>query len=401
MNENLSRGGAAVPPRSSSGFDAEWPGRAGTPRALGYFLERGAEIGATEALQQARAQGCRIIGVFCSLIPEELILALNAVPVRLCAGTATTATGDLPRDTCPVVRAALERLQGGTLAGLIDGLVVPTTCDWKVQTVQRLAGRFPLWLVEAPRSPEPEALVAEFRRLAGELAKLTDFSLTARYLAAAIADVNRARAAHRRLEALRRRALPPISGCEAMLVADTYTYGDQEGWTEACETLVDELDDPEHRGPPRARVLLAGSPMIWPNFKVPRLVENTGGVVVGDDFCSRSSRLNAPDVQPASLREMLQALARRAVEPCTCGVLGPRAEQERVIAQAQELDADGVICHYLRGCAPVAANQAAVTRALREAGRPTLTIETDASEEDVEGLRTRIEAFIELLNARG
>ena len=71
-----------MPPRSSSGFDAEWPGRAGTPRALGYFLERAAEIGATEALQRARAQGRRIIGVFCSLIPEELILALADLGYR-------------------------------------------------------------------------------------------------------------------------------------------------------------------------------------------------------------------------------------------------------------------------------------------------------------------------------
>jgi benzoyl-CoA reductase/2-hydroxyglutaryl-CoA dehydratase subunit BcrC/BadD/HgdB len=98
---------------------------------------------------------------------------------------------------------------------------------------------------------------------------------------------------------------------------------------------------------------------------------------------------------------MVAALAQRAIEPCTCGVLGQRAERERVAAQARELSADGVVCHYLRGCAPVAGGQAAVVRALREAGLPALMLETDASEEDVENLRTRIEAFIELLAARG
>jgi len=401
MSDPTPRGGASAPPRFGSPSASLWLGRPGTPTPLAYFLDRAREGGAPQALQAARARGRRIIGVFCSFIAEELLLALNVVRVRLCAGLTGRPPADLPRDTCPVVRGALARLELPPLAGLLDGVVVPTTCDWKVQTVRRLMTHLPVWEVEVPRAPEPEALAAELRRLASDLGELTDFTLTARSLAEAIASVNRARVAHRRLEALRRRPRPPLSGCEAMLIADTYAYGDLPGWTEACEALVGELEQIAPSSPPRPRLLLAGSPMIWPNFKVPELVEETGGLIVGDDFCSRASRLEAPDVQPAPLRDMLRALAVRALEPCTCGVLGQRNERERVVAQARALDADGVVCHYLRGCAPVAANQAALLRALREAGVPALTIETDAGEGDVERLRTRIEAFIELLNTRG
>jgi benzoyl-CoA reductase/2-hydroxyglutaryl-CoA dehydratase subunit BcrC/BadD/HgdB len=188
-----------------------------------------------------------------------------------------------------------------------------------------------------------------------------------------------------------------------MLVADCYAYGDFEGWTAACEELALALADEttSHQARRRPRIVLSGSPVIWPNFKVPFLVESTGGVVVGDDFCSRSSRLAAPDIPPGSLGSMLSALARRALAPCTCGMIpGRRAQQEALRALVRDLDADGVVCHYLRGCTPVAATQGSLVRALRAAGVPTVTVETDASEEDVEGLRTRIEAFIEMTRQR-
>jgi benzoyl-CoA reductase/2-hydroxyglutaryl-CoA dehydratase subunit BcrC/BadD/HgdB len=326
------------------------------------------------------------------------------VPVRVCAGAAPdSGPSELPRDVCPVVQAALQRLRTGPLAERLDAVVVPTTCDWKVQAAGRIQGDLPVYRVELSRTEAPDGLAGELRRLAGELAEITDLSLTSASLLRAVALTKRARDAHRQIETLRRRALPPISGCEAMLVADCYGYGDLAGWTAACEALATALAD-ESPGEPaasRPRVVLTGSPVIWPNFKVPSLVEDTGGVVVADDFCSRSSRLAFPDLQPGSIGDMLAGLARRAIEPCTCGTI-PRTEAraQALPAQVRRLDADGVVCHYLRGCAPIAATQGAVVRALREAGVPALTVETDAGQEDIEGLRTRIEAFVEMTGKR-
>ncbi len=393
-------GGADAPPHVVSTLSLRWPGRASTPAALRYFCDRGADLGAAEALRQARASGRKVIGLFCTFIPEEIILAANAVPVRLCSGLPPTGSQALPRDVCPVVRSALDLVESGPLNGLLDAAVVPTTCDWKVQAASRLTD-VPVLRVQLPRSPDPRALADELRRTVGALAEITDFSLTAASLRRAVETVARGQAAHRRIEALRRRPQPPLSGCEAMLIADTYGYGDLAGWTQACEGLAVSLEETESSvpGSPRARIVLFGSPTIWPNYKVPHLVESSGAVVVGDDFCSRRSRLFAPEVPTGKLGDMLLALAQRAIEPCTCGVAAKAStRREALMALVAELDADGVICHYLRGCAPVAAGQTAIVSALRDAGVPALTIETDASQEDIEGLRTRIEAFVELLN---
>jgi len=400
------QGGADAPPYVVSTLSQSWPGRNGAPAALGYFHDRGAEQGALEALRGARAAGRRVIGLFCTFIPDEIVLAVNAVPVRLCSGMSPVASDDLPRDTCPVVRGALYVVQSGTLAGLLDAAVVPTSCDWKVQAVGRLADCLPVIRVQLPRSAESRALSEQFVRLGRDLEQIADFSLTATGFRQALEVTARARAAHRQLDDLRRRPLPPLSGCEAMLIADTYGYGDIEGWTAACEQLAASLAAAEPpawlgRAEPLPRIALSGSPAIWPDYKVPYLVESSGGVVVGDDFCSRRSRLRAPDVTPGSLRDMLSALARRAVEPCTCGTIAKASVRRQALLRLiGDLDADGVICHYLRGCVPVAAGEAAVASALRDAGVPSLTIETDASQEDIEGLRTRIEAFVETLGGR-
>jgi len=396
--------GADASPYVVSTLSLSWPGRDATPAAFGYFRERGAEQGAFEALRAARAAGRRVIGLFCTFIPDEIILGANAVAVRLCSGTPPVASDDLPRDACPVVRGALGGVQSSPLAGLLDAAVVPTTCDWKVQAAGRLSDRLPVVRVELPRSADPRALSEEFMRLTRELEEIADFSLSAATLRQALQLTARARAAHRQVDHLRRRPLPPISGCEAMLIADTYGYGDIEGWAEACEQLALSLGGAETSrcsagAERRPRIALHGSPMIWPNYKVPYLVEASGGVVVGDDFCSRRSRLHAPDIAPGSLRDMLSALARGAVEPCTCGAVAKAStRRQALLGLVGDLDADGVICHYLRGCVPVAAGQAVVASALREAGVPSLAIETDASQEDVEGLRTRIEAFVETLS---
>jgi benzoyl-CoA reductase/2-hydroxyglutaryl-CoA dehydratase subunit BcrC/BadD/HgdB len=393
-------GGAETPPHVKYGLFAAWPGRRETPTAFDYFADRAAEVGATEALQQARPQGRKVVGVLCTFIPEELILALNAVPVRLCGGPLSArAAAGLPRDTCPVIQAALQRLEGEPLRGLIDAVVVPRTCDWKVQAANRLPPDLPVFRVELSAADDPRALQRELRHLADAVAEVTDFSLTAPSLRDALAGTARARQAHRQLERLRGAPLPPLSGCEAMLVADAYAYGDLAGWTEACEQLATALscESPPQPEDGRPRIVLSGSPIIWPNFKVPFLVEDTGGVVVGDDFCSRASRLAFPGVEPGSVDDVLGSLARRALEPCTCGTVPVGARrQQALLAQVRSLDATGVVCHYLRGCAPVASAQASVVGALKEARVPTLVIETDAGEEDFEGLRTRIEAFIEM-----
>jgi benzoyl-CoA reductase/2-hydroxyglutaryl-CoA dehydratase subunit BcrC/BadD/HgdB len=82
-----------------------------------------------------------------------------------------------------------------------------------------------------------------------------------------------------------------------------------------------------------------------------------------------------------------------------CACFTPNRERlEHIVAMAQDLKADGVIHYGLSFCQPYAIEALKVEQALKGAGIPMLSIETDYSMEDVEQLKTRVEAFVEMLH---
>jgi benzoyl-CoA reductase/2-hydroxyglutaryl-CoA dehydratase subunit BcrC/BadD/HgdB len=93
-------------------------------------------------IQEAKAQGRKVIGTFCVFVPEELVLAADAVCVGLCAGAEIgkeAAEKILPRNTCALIKSfvgfKLSRLypyiescdlvdeSGDTLEEMLDALV--------------------------------------------------------------------------------------------------------------------------------------------------------------------------------------------------------------------------------------------------------------------------------------
>jgi benzoyl-CoA reductase/2-hydroxyglutaryl-CoA dehydratase subunit BcrC/BadD/HgdB len=81
-----------------------------------------------------------------------------------------------------------------------------------------------------------------------------------------------------------------------------------------------------------------------------------------------------------------------------CACFTPNDERlENVTALAKAVKADGVLHYSLLFCQPYSHEALKVDKALANAGIPMLSIETDYSMEDVEQLKTRVEAFMETL----
>ncbi len=385
-------------PQASVRFSCPVP-----PQAEQYFQRLLSDRGAAW-LKTARAGGKKVVGYFCTVLPQELFLAAGAVPFRLCAGAwGESAPGaPLARDSCPVVAAAWDTLRAG-LAAELEAIVVCTTCDWKTKLADLLRAQGNVFLIDLSPGRPAEEVVAEWEGLCAWLADITDVPVTRARLEQAIDLVAQAHQALRALFALRRRKPPAISGSEAMLVADALYYGDVAGWTAACRRLADALARaPRESRPARPRVLLTGAPIIWPNDKLPRLIEQAGADIVCEEFCSRLNVLYENGAPRGRLREMLLWLARRAVERCACTFSLPVGRRVALVRRAlSDFEVSGVVYHILRGCAPAAVQAAPLARALREAGVPVLELETDYSAEDVEPLRTRIESFVGMLQAPG
>jgi len=55
-------------------------------QAMDYFYELFTTDKRIKELRELKDNGVKIIGTFCNLVPEELVYAAGAIPVRLCSG---------------------------------------------------------------------------------------------------------------------------------------------------------------------------------------------------------------------------------------------------------------------------------------------------------------------------
>ena len=142
-------------------------------------------------------------------------------------------------------------------------------------------------------------------------------AITAERLAEATALVEAKRRALRRLHNARKARPVPISGLDALLVTQVAFYDDVVRFTEKVNALCDELEDRIARGEGVApadapRILVSGSPMAIPNWKLHRILEDSGAVVVGEESCT-GTRYFSPAVaeNDGTLDGQLEAIADR------------------------------------------------------------------------------------------
>ncbi|MGC8605817.1 MAG: 2-hydroxyacyl-CoA dehydratase, partial [Desulfomonilaceae bacterium] len=146
------------------------------------------------------------------------------------------------------------------------------------------------------------------------------------------------------------------------------------------------------------RILLSGCPMAVPNWKLPWIIETSGAVIVGEESCvgERGTR-NLTDDSASTLDQLMDAIVDRYFQ-VDCAIFTPNPDRlEHVKEMATAYNANGVIHYGLQFCQPYQIEAMPVEQALENSGIPALRIDTDYSMEDVEQLKTRVEAFIERL----
>jgi len=361
-----------------------------------------------QELQQARQQGRKVVGTFCVFVPEEIILAADAISVGLCAGAEfgqEQAELVLPRNTCALIKSFM----GFKLAKICpyvescDLVVGETTCDGKKKAYEILDDYAPVYVMEVPQrklAHDRQLWKQELLAFKAQVEALTGVTITAERLAGAIKIVNDKRRVLQRLNALRRHTPAPISGRDALLANQISFYEDPLRFIEMMGKLCDEVEARVARNEGVApadapRLMFAGCPMAVPNWKLPFLVETSGAVIVGEESCvgTRNTRdLVAEDGQ--TLDEMIDRLAERYLK-IDCATFTPNNERLAHIQEmAKELNVAGVIQYGLQFCDPYNIEAHRVEKSLEQAGIPSLRIETDYSMEDMEILKNRVEAFI-------
>jgi len=384
------------------------------PEGMGYFDFVMSEVHGLriKELLDEKATGRKVIGSFCVFVPEEIVRAADATLVGLCAG-ADFATDEveklLPRNTCSLIKSAFGFNLGKVCPYIesADMIVGENTCDGKKKSYETLKDIVSnLYVMDLPqmKSDEGKALLkAEYLRFKEAVEKLTGITIDAERLKKGIKIVNNKRKAIHRLSSLRKADPTPISGLDALLANQVFFYDNPVRFTESVNKICDELEARIEnskgvfpKGTPR--ILLSGCPMAVPNWKLPWIIETSGAVIVGEESCvgERGTR-NLTDDTGNTVEELMDGIVDRYFK-VDCAIFTPNPDRlEHIVEMAKTYKADGVIHYGLQFCQPYLMEAMPVEKALEAKNIPCLRIDTDYSMEDVGQLKTRVEAFVELI----
>jgi benzoyl-CoA reductase/2-hydroxyglutaryl-CoA dehydratase subunit BcrC/BadD/HgdB len=383
------------------------------PKAMTYFDEAVAvaDCKRVKELIDGKAKGKKVIGTFCIYVPEEIALAAGVTLVALCGGTQFSipyAESMFPRDICPLIKSTLGLGLGKMCPYLptIDMAVGETTCDGKKKTWEILAGMVPTYVMEVLQKKDEidrELWLKEVVLFKDKMEELSGGKVTLESLKQGIRNINRKREALSKLHSFRKESILPISGKDTLVVTQVALVDDSERFAKNVENLDKELENRVNRKvgvfPQGAkRIMIAGCPMVMPNWKIHHLVETSGGAVVCDETCTGFRYYaNLVEENAANLNELLENIADRYLQ-ISCFCFTPNQERiDKVMDLAKEYHVNGVIQYMLQYCHGYNIEAIKLEHALKEAGIPVLKLETDYSEEDVGPLKMRIEAFLERL----
>lgn len=362
-------------------------------------------------LVEFRKDGGKVFGTFCTFVPDEVIFAAGGIATGLCAGSQFWVPGGekyLPANTCPLIKAMLGARFEKTCPfyRLADMYIGENTCDGKKKAYEILGTDIPIHVMDLPQMKRPKDIdkwADEIKDLLAVVEETTGNKVTAESLAEWIKVINLKRAALERLYTLRKNDNSPISGTDSLLISQIAYYDDPKRFTQMLNVLCDELEtrvsNDVNVAPGAKRIIISGTPMAIPNWKMHNIVETSGAVVVCEETCTGTRYFeNYVDESGKTIDEMIHNIADRYMK-INCACFTPNEGRfDDLIRLAKEYKADGVIDVNLKFCQTYDIEGYTLEQRLNEAGIKVLGLETDYTDTDTSQLKTRVEAFIETLD---
>lgn len=356
--------------------------------------------------QQAKAEGRKIIGIYCEFTPRELILAAGAVPICLCGGTQSTistAEEDLPNNLCPLIKSSYGYIKQESCPffEMADAVVAETTCDGKKKMYELLADRKPLHILELPQKPDQQQAylhwLSEIEQLRSFLEKLCDTKISDAKLRDNIRLMNAERQLRQQVYAYGSYIPPYIKGTESSLLSGRIAA--MPGEEAAYRLLLAELQQRRQNGQVVAtsdapRVLVTGVPMVTGAHKLLEIIEQAGGVVVAQENCTAIKPVYEliDEAHPP-----LEAIARKYFNlPCSC--MTPNHRRLQLLDELIEFYKPQVVIDLIwQACHTYNVESLLVKKHVTSKhGLSFLKIETDYSPSDSQQIALRVQALLEL-----
>ena len=355
----------------------------------------------------------KIIGYYCTYIPEELLHAANLFPFRIRAtGNKDTDLADIymVRFTCSFVRSTLHlALQG--VYDFLDGFVVCNSCDHsrrmfelfdlKVFNREGFNKQVPRFYLALPHIITEEGFewykkeVEEFKQ---ELEKSYNLDkINNEDLIESINIYNENRRLLREIHDLRILDTPKITGSEALQISMANSSIPKEYANKELERIINILKESEGIKTSNKRILLVGS--VVDNIDFTKLVEDSGAIIVSDFLCF-GTRYFLDDVSITPGGSPIEDISKRLYYRMSC----PRMmdDHERRLnflkSEIKKAKIDGVLLQRINNCDLHGCDNMLFEHELKEElDMPVFNIDRESFQADTTRLQTRIEAFLEMI----
>ena len=360
------------------------------------------------AMKAEKDKGRNVVGTFCTYTPKELIYAANAVSVSLCSTSDETipeAEKYLPKNLCPLIKssygfAITDKCPYMYFSDLIVG---ETTCDGKKKMYELLGEIKDTHVMQLPHSRNEFSIALwqnEIKELIKRLEKKFNVTITEEKLKESIKLCNEERKIIKEFFNLGKLIPSPIKGSDMheALQASNYKF-DRKLYMEEIKKLVDTLKEKHEKGESpftknTPRILITGCPTGGLVDKIIKQLEEVGSSVVCFENCVGTKSF---EMLVDENKDPIEAIAERYLN-IPCSVMSPNDERMDIIKQyIDEYKIDGVVDVTLSACHTYAVESEKVRRTVEGCGKSYLQIETNYSNSDSGQLRTRLEAFVEML----
>lgn len=345
--------------------------------------------------------GGKVVGYFCTYVPEEILYAAGVLPVRI-LGRHEPLDVTEPHIFgmfCPFCRDCLAQGLKGKY-DYLDGIMIAQSClhirqaytSWKLHIPVDFSYYLPMPNNVQSKRALPY-LKGELEVFKDALEKWTGKTITDEDLNRGIEIMNKSRELTRELYELRKQANPVLTGLEAMYAVVSSQMVDKIDYNEALQEILEELPQRQLENDSKVRLMILGSENDDTEFL--EMVESLGAVFVVDDHCT-GSRYFWNGVIPN--QNPLEAIAARYVErvPCPSKDWPERTRVEHIKKLAQDWKVQGAIVIQQKFCDPHELDIPDIIENLKQIDVPAQFLELDVTV-PVGQFKTRVEAFLEML----
>ncbi len=360
-----------------------------------------------EPIKEWKEKGGKVVGWICTYVPEEIIYAAGLLPVRIATDSreinVDTAESYLYYSTCSYIKTCLQLVLDKEF-DFLDGFVTCTACEgcryiaemWRYYIPSPL-----IHLISLPRKRSERGYrfyLKELNRFKENIERLFDVTISDEALREAISLYNRTRELLKSLYELRKGDNPPLFGSEVLELINASNRMPREEYNKILENIIEKAKNRRISADSRLRLMVSGS--ILNNSEFIKSIEELGGIVVVDELCTGVRYWTDPVELSADLTP-LESICKRYFYKFPCARMYHLGERyDRIIKLVKEFRVDGIIMETQRYCVPYIHDRPVLKNRLNENGIPFLDLDVEYGMPGTGQIRTRIQAFLEMLMTR-